>query len=293
MVFKQSKKIIVGLLLGVMLLGNTAVVEALPREKAVRVQLEGREIHFPDQKPMIKNGRTLVPARTVFEEMGAKVTWNEEARTVTVEKEENTVKLAIGSDVLLKNGEEIRIDVPAEIINDRTMLPLRAVVEAMDCYIAWAREQNTAHIYTKSTSTERNTFLKYRFGLSGPFVTYDVIETAYGTVIQDILAYAPHRTSYNLYLLDAEGNIKNLDEAVPVDSTNNHPRAEYIALWGDGKTLTYSVHYDERTAAMTIDEVTGEEIEKVYYEAGTYYFSADLETGECKETNFVPEGNTK
>ncbi len=286
------KKIIATLFSSLLLTPIFSAAHELPSEKMIQVRLNGEKIYFEDQQPVIQTGRTLVPARSVFEKMGAEVLWDDETKTVTIQKEERHVQITIGSHILLKDGEEITIDVPAEILNDRTMLPLRAVTEAMDCYIAWARTQNTAHIYTKSSSEARNKLFAYRFGLGGPFWTYDIFETTYGTVIQDILAYAPHRTSYNLYIVDSDGNIKNLDEAVPRNAMHIHPMAEYLALWGDEKTLTYSVFYDKRASVSEQSTETDTLSEKVYYEAGTYYFRVDLETGECVQTHFEPREDT-
>lgn len=254
-----------------------------------KVMLEGQEIVFADQQPIIKAGRTLVPARSVFEDMGAVVSWDGETQTVTVEKDEISVQIPIGSNVLLKNGEEKKLEVPAEIINGRTMLPLRAISEVLNCYVAWVQVQNTVHIYGKSVSEKRNEILAERFQ-ENRYTVHDVYETDYGTVIQCTLLGVPYRTGYEIFLLDAEGNYTRLDRAVLKDGMNIHPRAEYIAIWGDGKTMTYSVTCKDRAVKKTIDPEKEEEtIEIVYYEPGTYYYSVNLETGENTLTDFIPK----
>ncbi len=89
------------------------------------------------QKPVIKDGRTLVPLRAIFEAMGASVDWNNDTRTVMAERGGVSISLAIGSDQLYVNGEAKTIDVPAEIINGSTMVPVRAVAEAFGCDVNW------------------------------------------------------------------------------------------------------------------------------------------------------------
>lgn len=80
-----------------------------------------------DVGAFIKNGRTLVPVRAVSEAFGARVEWDEVTRTVTVN---NSAKIVINSsNMILPDGSSYTLDVPAEIANDRTMLPLRALCE--------------------------------------------------------------------------------------------------------------------------------------------------------------------
>lgn len=93
---------------------------------------------FPDSEPMIVNGRTLVPIRSVAEAMGYKVGWVGEEQKVVISNDETTLEVIIGSNVAYKNStEEIILDVPAEIYSDRTYLPLRAVGEALGAKVEW------------------------------------------------------------------------------------------------------------------------------------------------------------
>lgn len=105
-------------------------------------------IMFADQNAKIVDGVTLVPARGVFECMGHTVTWDGDTQTVTVESDTGVriVKLTIGSDKMevdtFKNimdvdKQEYTLEVPAQIMNDRTMIPLRAVSEAFDSEVEW------------------------------------------------------------------------------------------------------------------------------------------------------------
>ena len=123
----------------------------------VTVKVNGAVIDFEDQGAIIENDRTLVPARGAFEAMDAKVEWNEDDQTVTVTSPEGTTVaiLTIGSpdmrvlkytSVLHADEKNIKLDVPASIMNDRTMLPLRAIGEAMDAEVEWDADTYTASI---------------------------------------------------------------------------------------------------------------------------------------------------
>lgn len=102
----------------------------------IQVVCNDMRISF-DTPPIIENGRTLVPLRAIFEKIGAKVQWDGENRIVTATKGNDTITLQIGSNKLYKNGNEKNIDVPAKIVDERTLVPARAVAEAFDCKVDW------------------------------------------------------------------------------------------------------------------------------------------------------------
>ncbi|MBQ2680066.1 MAG: leucine-rich repeat protein [Firmicutes bacterium] len=102
----------------------------------ITVYVNGNKVSF-DQPPIIKDDRTLVPMRAIFEAMGAKVDWEKDTKTVKSEKGNDSVSIKIGEKTLYKNGTPIEIDVPAQIVNDRTLVPIRAISEAYGCKVDW------------------------------------------------------------------------------------------------------------------------------------------------------------
>ena len=85
----------------------------------------------------IVEGRTLVPLRAIFEALGASVEWDQATKTVSSTLGSDSISLAVGSTTLVKNGEDITLDVPAQIINSRTMVPARAIAEAYGVGVEW------------------------------------------------------------------------------------------------------------------------------------------------------------
>lgn len=79
--------------------------------------------------PIVKNGRTLVPVRFISESLNAFVDWDGATSTVTISLNGNTAILNPGKNTMLLNNVEKELDVPAEIIENRTYLPLRRLVE--------------------------------------------------------------------------------------------------------------------------------------------------------------------
>ncbi|MFQ7292455.1 MAG: copper amine oxidase N-terminal domain-containing protein [Monoglobales bacterium] len=99
----------------------------------------GEQINF-DVEPITENDRTLVGMRAIFESLDADVTWEQDTLTAVAVKDGTTIKLQANNNVMLKNDEEITLDVPAQVVNDRTMIPLRAVAEALDAKVDWIGE---------------------------------------------------------------------------------------------------------------------------------------------------------
>ncbi len=87
--------------------------------------------------PAIINDRTMVPLRFISENFGAEVLWNGDTREITITLGETVVKMTIDSDKFTVNGEEKTLDTPAQIYNDRTMVPVRAVLESLSKQLYW------------------------------------------------------------------------------------------------------------------------------------------------------------
>lgn len=115
----------------------------------ILVRVDGEYVNF-DQPPAIVNDRTLVPVRAIFESMGISVDWNADTRTVTATRDNTSISLAIDSNVIYKtvNGEttQIEIDVPAQILGDRTMVPARAVAQSFGASVNWDGKTRTVII---------------------------------------------------------------------------------------------------------------------------------------------------
>lgn len=111
----------------------------------IRVTLHGKKLHF-SQPPAVVNGRTLVPLRAIFEELGATVAWNGETRTITAIRHDTSIRLTIGSDKMYVWDEEITLDCLAQLIGDTTMVPVRAISEAFHYNVEWDGENRVVAI---------------------------------------------------------------------------------------------------------------------------------------------------
>lgn len=125
-------------------------------EDNIAVVVNGQSVDFSgDQAPIIQNGRTLVPFRAVFEQMGAEVEWFNDIQLCETSYGGVTVGIVIGSNVVsLGDGAEIESDVPAQIINGRTMVPLRVLSESIGAKVDWDNSSRTVTITTPDTSAQ-------------------------------------------------------------------------------------------------------------------------------------------
>lgn len=103
----------------------------------IGVTINGAEVSFEDQSPIIIENRVLVPVADVFRQMGFSVYWDGDLRQTALVSEDHHIVIAIGSDLFFANGAIYTLDVPAQIINGRNMLPIRRVLEAVGKDVDW------------------------------------------------------------------------------------------------------------------------------------------------------------
>ena len=111
----------------------------------ITVTIDGNPIEF-DVPPMIINDRTMVPMRAIFEELGATVDWNDETKTAFGEMSGIGVSFTLDDIIMIKNTVPTELDTPATIVNDRVLLPIRAVAESFGMNVLWNNSSRTVII---------------------------------------------------------------------------------------------------------------------------------------------------
>jgi len=144
-----------------------SVVLAMAQESEIRVEVNGVNIHFNDQPPAIIGGRTLVPARAVFGALGYEVYWDGASQMVTLVGD-FTIRMWIGHYNLEVVGHGlVPLDVPPQIVNGRTMIPARAVADAIGADVQWLDTQRLVTINLAARDYRNITFNNLlRFGYS-------------------------------------------------------------------------------------------------------------------------------
>ena len=114
-------------------------------EENISVYVNGEKLDF-DVAPRTVNDRTMVPMRRVFEALGAEVIWNGDHGIITAVKGATKLHLTVGSDVMMKNLVPIKLDAGAMLLDERTLVPVRAVSEAFGCTVEWNEETSSVLI---------------------------------------------------------------------------------------------------------------------------------------------------
>ncbi len=161
-----------GVVLALILICAPFIQRAEATDQAeIVVMIDDRKIKS-DPKPFVMEGRTMVSLRSVFEEMGATITWNAEEKSVLIDSDEKRVQLFIGNRFVFteQNGNErcYQIDVAPLVVYDYTYVPLRFVAELFDCTVDYyensADGTKMAIIYTpESGYIDLRSFVKEKY----------------------------------------------------------------------------------------------------------------------------------
>ena len=102
-----------------------------------------------DVAPFIEASRTYLPVRYVAKSVGVEgsnIIWDDTTNTVTIMKDGRIAQLTIGSNVLTVNGAKLTMDTKAKIVDGRTVLPLRAVAQALGAQVDWNEANQTVTV---------------------------------------------------------------------------------------------------------------------------------------------------
>ncbi|WP_018922044.1 stalk domain-containing protein [Salsuginibacillus kocurii] len=151
---------------GIFLFSNDVSAET------ITVNVDGEAVSFTDVEPEVVDQRVFVPLRSVYEQMGAEIEWNNEAQRVFAELEEDqTANVIMHMDSLYvikglinQGSSVIEIDAAPYLSENRTMIPLRISGEAFGYDVSWDQESRTVDIdSTDSLETDSDSFTSYTY----------------------------------------------------------------------------------------------------------------------------------
>lgn len=201
----MKKRLLSAVITAAMLISPISAVSA--EDTAVDVLLNGEYVEFADQAPANIDGRVLVPVRAVVEKMGATVDWNEQAKQVEVKKDDVNIVLTVNEPSISVNGTQKALDTAPQVINGRTMLPIRAVAEELGATVGWDSAANSVVIvdwngYLEEIKTNAPGFFAF---MNRNNIIYDnYLSTANGNIGFDFYLKAP--------TYDDDGAVTGTDE---------------------------------------------------------------------------------
>lgn len=122
----------------------------------VNLNINGKDI-TSEVAPQLINERTMVPVRAILEEIGAKVSWNEETKTITAEKGNTKFSVTLGDDFYTVDGNVVAMDTRAVVVKNRLLVPARYVAQAFGLKVEWNNDDKTVYISDGSVTTEETT----------------------------------------------------------------------------------------------------------------------------------------
>jgi lysozyme len=123
-----------------------------PDQHVVRMSVGSRTATVDSQEimldtpPVVVDGRTLVPLRAVIEGLGGTIAWIPDTRSIDIALNGRTLQMQIGNRTAIVQGEAVAMDVPAAIMNGRTVLPVRFVAEHLGAVVDWEQLTRTITI---------------------------------------------------------------------------------------------------------------------------------------------------
>lgn len=122
----------------------------------INVYVNGKKVGF-DVEPQLINGRTMVPMRAIFEALECDVEWDNDNQQITAAKEEDdvvtTIVMQIDKNSMMVDEEEKVLDVAPTLVDGRTLVPVRAISEALGVNVEWHNPIQAVDIYDEKANT--------------------------------------------------------------------------------------------------------------------------------------------
>ncbi|WP_058486875.1 stalk domain-containing protein [Defluviitalea phaphyphila] len=267
------------------------------------------EMFKPSIKPIINNGRILVPLRSLFETMDINVEWDNVEKKVCAMRDGNIVQIFINSDIAFINEEEIKLDQPAIIYNDTTYVPLRFIGESFGGNVIWDNATKTAIITTNFVKLPKireysnmsivvnkskiNTYLNPIMNGNTGMVPAEIVLKAMG-----MKTYIDYTTGELVALKDneVELRINILDKTVTVNGEYIEPQQEIIDY---NETLYVPLKFLEQVFGATVVWDSNAKQVNIYSKESAFllpFLEKEFIWGGVVPKNVpepIPEGNTR
>jgi hypothetical protein len=137
--------------------------QAVTERPDIQIMIDGKVGAYSDT-PIIVNGRTLLPLRELFTNLGVSnddqhIIWNGKDRSVTAIKDSVTIVLKVGNLDATINGKLTKIDAAPVNYHGRVYIPARSVAQAFDKVVVWDKVTSCVYIRDQAQYDEVKTTL--------------------------------------------------------------------------------------------------------------------------------------
>ncbi|HIW33527.1 MAG TPA: hypothetical protein IAA29_12150 [Candidatus Paenibacillus intestinavium] len=177
--------------------------------KEIHVYFEGKQLTFDDTDPMMIDSRTMVPFRKIFETLGFDVEWiGGKTQKAIGKKAGLTIELTINSNKAVVNGKTIELDVPAQLHQGRTLVPLRFLSENSGYHVYFSSGGSSYIVGIGSTEQLANPGVKETTPAPSPstgkvesYIVKGRIVNAQGEPLPYVEVYADNTFLYDSHIL--------------------------------------------------------------------------------------------
>lgn len=231
----------------------------------IKLFINGKRVES-DVAPIAVDGRTMVPARSMFEKLGAEVTWIGSRQQIIVRSSKTKIVLNLGNNLAYVNDKEVEMDVEPMVVDSRTLIPVRFVSEKLGYDVLWKGEDNAVHINTskKTSQPDKATLNKITTSVKG---NTTVVTVKVSNMIRPQISYAsePMRfiADFSETSLELSGSKKEVgSKSVKEVRYALHPDYTRVVIESAGE-VTYKVSYTADTMTVTVNSKSIEEDEEV------------------------------
>ena len=135
-----------------LVLSGFMVLSSAASAFAIDVHVNNQPITM-DVPPVIVEGRTLVPIAAISQALNGEVSWSPETKTVTIVRGMSTIMLQLQNQNAVLNGQSVLLEVPAQAIEGRTMIPVGFIAQAFGENVEWDAATRTVLINSEAPDT--------------------------------------------------------------------------------------------------------------------------------------------
>lgn len=288
-----------------MLLGAVNVFAIDP----VTVFVDGFQVIYTDAQPTIENSRTIVPIRATAEKLGLEIQWNKDTEVMTFTKGSDVVSHKMRTNVISINGVESTFDTPSVNRDNRILMPVRMLAEAIGCQVNWDNDKRQVLIVSSTTSVESAEVDKTN-AFAGQNVKFTVVANSQTTKVKavnssskEVLAessqYTVNSNGTKTFTIDWTANTST-SQLMPVEIYAGTDTS-YNQSANSSKTVYVNVSTEKEPKIITFKaderQVTeGEIVEvKVYANSDTtkVKISTNFNSGEAEFSDYVEEDDMR
>ncbi len=153
MVVSKTQKFSINLLVVLLIFSSisattTHTPNAHANSRDISLLIDHRQV-VANVPPQVINGRAVAPLRVIFERLGANVSWDASAGTITAKRGATTITMQRNQSNAVLNGKSVKLDVPAVTVRGSLMVPLRFVADALNAETQWDPVQRVVSVYSQ------------------------------------------------------------------------------------------------------------------------------------------------